>query len=288
MKTIKHYDKDLAVVLSIFGSSDPSAMQQYLKLQEEVKQSLPENIEVRIAVSSRTVLKKLEERGESYYTLTEQLANLDRLGHRRVIVSSVNVFPTEEHRYLERIVDAFKNISDRYEITVPLFTRAKKTNEFLCHLDSELRTKYKASNIVYIAHGALNLNSQGAQSFSYVKDYLKILNPRNFFCTIEGAYPYKKEYILQEIAKVDQQYGKSTDILVVPLLLVAGIHNKNDIYEIASELRDHFDKVEVPVNFQEEGDFSLLRLQKTRKYFIDEITNSISWLICRCCNKEKQ
>ena len=288
MKRLRHYDKDLAVVLSVFGSSDDSAMEQYLQLKQEVEQAIPDEIGVRIAISSRTVLKKLEKRGQKCFTLAEQLANLDRLGHRKVIVSSINVFPTEEHRYLERIVDAFKNISDRYEITVPLFSRSKKTNEFLDYLNSELRAKYNVSNIVYIAHGAPNLSSPGSQAFTYVRDYLQMLNHRNFFYTIEGSYPYKKEFLLKEVEKLDQVNGKTNDILVVPLLLVAGVHSKNDIQEIKDELSENFDRVEIPEDFLSDGDFSLLKLQKTREYFIGEIMTGISWLICRCCNKEKQ
>ncbi|EKE03411.1 MAG: hypothetical protein ACD_20C00207G0008 [uncultured bacterium] len=286
MKRLRHYDKDLAVVLSVFGSSDDSAMEQYLQLQEEVKQKLPDDMDVRIAISSRTVLKKLEQKGQKYYTLPEQLANLDRLGHRKVIVSSVNVFPTEEHRYLERIVDAFRSISDRYEITVPLFTKSKKTNEFLDYLDSELRAKYNAANVIYVAHGAPNLNSSGSQSFAYARDYLKLLNPRNFFYTIEGSYPYKKEFFMQELEKLGPVDNTDT-ILVVPLLLVAGVHNKNDIQEIKEELSEKFDKVQIPTDFLSSGAFSLLKLQKTREYFVDEIANSINWLVCRCGNKEK-
>lgn len=272
MKRLRHYDKDLAVILSVFGSSEPTAMEQYDKLYDDVKEVLSVNSELRISISSRTVLKKLEKQGNYHHTLVEQLAAVDRAGYRKVVVASVNMFPTDEHEYLVRVVDAFRHISDRYEITLPLFTSAKKTNNYLTFLNEKLRNKYNTENIVYIAHGAPNLNTPGNQSFSYVREYLRLLNPNNYFYTIEGAYGYKKSFLMQEMK------DGSKGILLVPLLLVAGNHSKNDVQEIKEELNEDFDNVLIPENFLSEGEFSLLKLDETRNYFINEIKDAIAKL----------
>lgn len=276
MKRLRHYNKDLAVVLSIFGSSKESAMQQYKHLYDEIKESLPSETELRMAVSSRTILKNLEKQGKYHYTLPEQLAALDRLGYKKVVVASINVFPTEEHEFLLKIVEAFKNISKaKYEITLPIFTRGKKTNGYLDFLNDALRLKYGNRNIIYIAHGAPNLNSSGSQMFNYVRDYLKLQNPRNYFYTIESAFNYKKSLVIQEIERENSILGNNSELLLVSLLLVTGNHSINDIQEIKNELEEEYSNIEIPKNFLSDGDFSLLKLKETRKYFIEEILLAI-------------
>ena len=149
MKKLRHYNKELAVVLSVFGSSEASAMQQYMQLFEEIKQDLPPESELRLAISSRTVLKNLEKQGKKHYTLVEQLASIDRLGYKKVIVVSVNLFPTEEHEYLLQIVDAFrKTIScAQYEVTMPVFTKASRINNFLNFLNDKFRSENSTQNL---------------------------------------------------------------------------------------------------------------------------------------------
>lgn len=236
MKRLRHYNKELAVVLSVFGSSEPHAMSQYDLLKQEIKDSLPPETEVRMAISSRTVLKKL---GQQFYTLPQELANVDRLGYKKVVVASVNMFPTDEHDYVLKITEAFKNISPaRYEVTAPLFTKTKPTNEYLKALNNDLRQKYGDTDIVYLAHGASNLYCIGNQAFLYVREYLKTLNPRNFFHTIEGAFKYEGD----------------RDGVIVPLLLVTGVHQQD---------------------FKVIENFCLLNLEKTRQYFINEIQEAI-------------
>ena len=258
MKRLRHYNKDLAVVLSVFGSSEPAAMAQYEELKQEIKHGLPPETEVRMAISSRTVLKKLEEKGQKFLTLAEELANIDRQGYKKVVVASINLFPTDEHEHLLKIIDGFKNISPaRYEVTAPVFAKSKLTNEFLKTLDDKLRQEYNVSGIVYIAHGSSNLTSAGNQTFLYVREYLKMLNSNNQFFTIEGVFKYDKSFI-----------DRKGSILVVPLLLVAGNHMVNDIYEIKEELEGKIPE-----------DFCLLKLENTRKYFVDEIQEAIK----RCC-----
>lgn len=279
MKRLRHYNKELAVVLSVFGSSDEEAIKQYIELEEYLKTELQHETKVEIAISSRMVLKNLEKQGLTGFTLTQQLANLDRLGYKKIAVASINVFPTSEHEYLLNIVNSFKNISPaRYEVTTPLFSRSKKTSSYLKSLNDKLREQYPHPNILYIAHGAPDLDSKGNQIFSYVRDYLKLLNPKNFFYTLEGGFEYDKELFLQEYDRENSITPTSKEVLVVPLLLVKGGHVKDDIYEICEELNSLEIKASMPENFNHKGDFSLLKYNETTKYFKDELEEAVKKL----------
>lgn len=281
MKKLRHYDKNIAVVLSVFGSSEMPAMKQYHDLEEHVKQNVPTDIELRIAISSKTIMKKLEKQGHHYLTLLEQLANLDRLGYKKVIVASINLFPTGEHEYIQKVVDTFKNVLiAKYEITAPLFTKAKQTNDFLCILNNKLRTKYDISNILFIAHGAANLASPGNSTFAYIREYLKVLNPRNYLYTIEGAFPYDQCHFLREVELENKNFIEDNRLLVVPLLLVAGNHFKNDIIEIKEALNEEFTEVIIPECSCDTDGFSLLKISATLDYFVDEIKETIERINC--------
>jgi sirohydrochlorin cobaltochelatase len=281
MKRLRHYDKELAVIVSVFGSSEASAMKQYIQVKDAIKSKLSDEIEVRLSVSSRTIMKKLENRGECYLTLPEQLANLDRLGYKKVVVASINIFPTGEHEYIEQAVNAFSTISKaKYEITMPLFARSKQTNCYLSQLNELLRARYGDINIMFMAHGAAYLHSAGNQTFGYVRDYLRLLHSRNYLYTIEGAYGYEKDFILNEIQKENSHNESNNQLLIVPLLLVAGNHYKNDILEMQEELRENLEQVMVPDCYSERGYFSLLMLEETIKYFVEEVeyaTKKIIW-----------
>ena len=264
MKRLRHYNKELAVVLSVFGSSEPSALEQYQMLKQEIKHALPPEAEVRMAISSRTVLKKLE----TYKTLAQELADIDRLGCKKVVVASINLFPTDEHETVLNITRGFdKHVSPaRYAVTSPIFTKAQAANDYLTELDTDLRHEYGDINILYLAHGASNLSNTGTQSYFYVRDYLKILNQKNFFYTLEGLFKYEKEFLFGEIKKKE-------DLLLVPLLLVAGNHRLTDIQEIKENLEQDFKSVMVPENF------TLLNIESTRKYFVDEVMEAIDCFI---------
>lgn len=277
MKKLRHYDKDLAIVLSVFGSSEPRALTQYDSLFKEIKNSVDPNAEVRLAISSRTVLKNLEVKGEKYFTLLEQIANLDRQGYKKVVVVSINVFPTEEHNDILKVVDAVGNLNNivKYEVTLPLFAKSKQTNLYLENLNNTLRERYNASNVLYIAHGSPNLYSAGNQLFSYARDYLKLLNFKNYFYTIEGAFSYNKEFLVKEALKENDTI-LSEDILIVPLLLVDGNHSRNDIREIKEDLEGEFNNVILAKCPEcDEYSFTLLQAKETIEYFVAQVKEAV-------------
>lgn len=273
MKRLQHYNKELAIVLSVFGSSEPDALDQYTQLLDELKNSISTDIEVRIAISSRTVLKNLEKLNKQYYTLPEQLANLDRIGYKKVVVASINVFPTIEHDYILQIVDAFrKTISiANYEVTMPLFTTTTITNSFLKSLNDDVRKNTPDANIIFVGHGTRTINSTGNQVFTYVRDYLKILNTKNYFYTLEGAFPYDKDLFLDE-AKRNTNILANEKAIVVPLLLVNGNHSINDISEIRQDISKNMEIIDNNENI------SLLKSSIVKEYFIDQVKNSINKL----------
>ncbi|MEJ2373719.1 MAG: sirohydrochlorin cobaltochelatase, partial [Sulfurimonas sp.] len=85
--------------------------QKYLDLEEKVKEVYPD-CEVFISFSSRMVIKLLQkEKQETYKNLPQTLADVDMQGFKHIVVASVNIYPTDEHEFLKKIVDGFRHFS---------------------------------------------------------------------------------------------------------------------------------------------------------------------------------
>jgi cobalamin biosynthesis Co2+ chelatase CbiK len=171
-------------------------------------------------------------------------------------------------------VEGFKKISPsivKYEVTKPIFSKTSDTNDILILLNDEIRNYYDVTDVVFVAHGATSFSCAGAQAYIYINSFLERLHPRNYFSTIEGAFTFNKYNIYNEI----YYHPDPKKILIVPMLLVTGEHSKNDIIEMKEGLKEFLPNVNVIENYNDEGYFSLLKVQKIREYFKKEILEAI-------------
>ena len=233
-KRYRHYNKDLAIVLSCFGSV--IEQEKYIRLKEFI-QSKYEKAKVYTAFQSRMVIKKLAKEGKEYKTLTQTLADVDAAGHQRVVVVSVNLFPACEHQLVKKIVDGFNTFSESYiKTTDAIFNKTKYTTKALQALSDKFNDEDTAN--LFIIHGTPKLETIGISAIDYAGGFLSKISKRNHFCSLEGAYPFHavKDSIVEEI----KQKGFKK-VKVIPLLLVSGNHFDNDSIEIKQELGEHFE-----------------------------------------------
>jgi sirohydrochlorin cobaltochelatase len=260
LKRYRHYNKDKAIILSCFGS-----VVSY-KLYEELKKRVEEEFkecDVFISFGSRMVIKKLKKEGIEYKNLPQVLADVDMLGYKNIIVSSINLFPTDEHRVLVEIVEGFKNFSlSNIRATGAIFDKAKQTTKFLVSLSKRVEKENEAS--FFVAHGAPDFRSSGLHSYNYVVDFLQRIRELNVVCSLEGSYPY---YALKDAIVEKLQRKGVRKVNITPLLLVSGNHFLNDIKEIKEELGDSF---EVEVN-----EISLLNEEEIVSIILESINNEI-------------
>ncbi len=238
MKRLRHYNQGTAIVLSCFGSV--VEQQRYETLAERVRQSYPD-VPVRIATSSKMVIKKLARKYTPCFSLPQVLADLDTQGYERILIVSVYLFPTDEHRYMTSIVDGFKQFSfARIEQTPAIMHHSQLTTNLLSALHDRFAPQDHFN--VFVHHGAPMLDNPGHQSIHYCDDLLGKLSQRNFTCSLEGAWPFKlvKDEMVRRIK--EQHTGQGRPLLnLVPLLLVSGNHFINDLKEIKEMLAEDAD-----------------------------------------------
>lgn len=238
MKRLRHYNQGTAIVLSCFGSVVEQT--RYEQVAEHVQSNHPDAL-VRIATSSKMVIKKLANQDVACHSLPQVLADLDTKGYQRILVVSVYLFPTDEHRYLTSIVDGFKQFSLAHiEQTPAIMHHSQHTSRLI----GALHQRFVSDNgfNLYVHHGAPLLDNPGHQSIHYSDSLLGKLSPRNFTCSLEGAWPFDlvKDEICSQI-KAQAEAGMKPQLTLVPLLLVSGNHFVKDMQAIKSELDDQFD-----------------------------------------------
>ncbi|PVZ72262.1 sirohydrochlorin cobaltochelatase [Pelagibaculum spongiae] len=244
MKRLRHYKKGTAIVLSCFGSV--IEMARFIALKNEISLRYP-NCHIELAVSSRMVIKKLAQQ-QTFHTLPQVLANLDAEGHQRILVVSCYLFPTDEHLQLNKMVDGFNQFSlANIQATPAILQKTGSASNILSALDQ----RFTAQPLnLYIQHGSPSLDNPGYQSQNYCDNLLRQLNPGNFCCSLEGAYPFEllADSLIQQMnsfckhRKLPEAESKPT-LRLIPMLLVSGNHFEKDLVSIKARLDDHFDVV---------------------------------------------
>jgi sirohydrochlorin cobaltochelatase len=231
MKRYRHYKQDKAIVLSCFGSI--IEQEKYLKLKDTIQKEF-KGIDIFLSFSSRMVLKHLAKKDIIYKNLPQVLADVDMQGFRNIIVSSINLFPTDEHSVLKNIVNGFDSFSpSNIRYTKAILSKTKETTIFLKQLNDQI-TKNDTANL-YIIHGTPLFETTGVEAIGYSDNFLQKLSDRNYTCSLEGAYPY---YAMKDILIKQMKKDKVKKLQIVPLLLVSGNHYIKDMVEI----KDDFDK----------------------------------------------
>jgi len=276
MKRYRHYNKQTAIILSCFGSV--IEQDKYLEFEDYIKSEF-EDADVFTAFSSKMVIKDLVKNGHEYKNLPQVMADVDMAGYKRYIVVSVNIFPTDEHEMLIRMVEGFKNFSlANIRYTNALLQKTKETSLYLKNLDDELRVNSEESIHVYIIHGVPVLHLGGLESVRYVSDFLNRINPNNITCSLEGEYPFyaMKDAIKREILTLIGE-KKDMKVKIVPMLLVSGNHYEKDMKEISEQINSYCSaSIVEPLAGQKK--FNLLEQQSVREIFRDNIELEIKKL----------
>ena len=267
MKRYRHYKQDKAIILSCFGSV--IEQDKYLNLKKLIETIFTE-VDVFLSFSSRMVLKDLHKRDMDYKNLPQVLADVDMLGYRNIIVSSINLFPTDEHDMLKKIVDGFSNFSfSNIRYTNAILTKTKDTTLYLKNLNTMV-TKDDTANL-YVIHGTPALELGGIESITYSASLLEMLQDSNYTCSLEGSFPFYaiKEQLIQKMLT-----NGIKKVQIIPMLLVSGNHYIKDMVEIKDELSEFFES-SIVESKSDSDRFNLIELELSKKIILDNIKEEI-------------
>ena len=219
-----------AILVVSFGTTFQDARKLNIEsVESKIKAAFPD-YEVRRAFTSRIILKRIaENEGLKIDTEKQALDKLKAEGYSEVIVQPLHMVAGDEYDKVRRAVDVYAQNKSFGRIVLgrPLIYfsgQEERPDDYLTAikaLQHQFPKMGRNDAVVLIGHGAHPANAAYAALQSRFKD----AGFKNVFInTVEGeGYPSLESVIV----KLKEQ--KIKNVILMPLMLVAGDHANNDI-----------------------------------------------------------
>lgn len=212
------------ILLVHYGASnDKSRAQTIDKLNSRVAETFPDCAVVE-AYSAPSVIKTLAKRGIKKLYISQALDSLKALGCNKLVVQSTMLLDGVMTEMLRTEVGKVKNDFRAVSVVRPLLYSVDDCRTMIEMLTKSLladkSVATKKSQVVLVGHGS---DSPANAMYSQIDYLLKAEGKSSWHVgTIEG-FP--------KIENVEQQLknSKNKNVILVPLLYIAGNHQKDDI-----------------------------------------------------------
>lgn len=212
------------ILLVHYGTSnDKSRAQTIDKLNSRVAETFPDCAVVE-AYSAPSVIKTLAKRGIKKLYISQALDSLKALGCNKLVVQSTMLLDGVMTEMLRTEVGKVKNNFRAVSVVRPLLYSVDDCRTMIEMLTKSLladkSVATKKSQVVLVGHGS---DSPANAMYSQIDYLLKAEGKSSWHVgTIEG-FP--------KIENVEQQLknSKNKNVILVPLLYIAGNHQKEDI-----------------------------------------------------------
>ncbi len=213
-----------AILLAAFGTTVPGANKSYKNIERFVKQENP-GIPIYWAYTSNKVRAILKKRGITKLSVSEALTKMRKDGITEAVVQSLHMVTGLE--YKKKILQAVKqfqtgkNSFKKLVIGKPMLLTAATLRDFCRAMLSILPKSRKPQDaILLMGH---NHENAGTDLF-YIAAGLALQrqDPNIFVATVEGKPDF--EDALKEL-----KASKAKKVYLMPMLVVAGDHAKNDL-----------------------------------------------------------
>ncbi|QZE13413.1 sirohydrochlorin cobaltochelatase [Halosquirtibacter laminarini] len=243
--TKKTNDKT-AILLVTFGSSYTGPEKSFANIEEEVKKAYP-NDDISWAFTSHIIRNKLIKNGVGPFkdidSPEEAMKKLKESGYKKIVVQSLHVIPGSEFNDLKKKVEEFR--SNNPTIKMPLGTPLMNTDDDMKQLCDIMVKKFAKEDqtVVMMGHGTKHeANDRYTRVGKFFKD-----KDKNFIVGTVEATPGITEVI------ADAKQLVSKNILLMPLMSVAGDHATNDMAADFDPKKDKVEDKSWKVLLQEEG-----------------------------------
>lgn len=212
------------ILLVHYGTSnDKSRAQTIDKLNSRVAEAFPDCAVVE-AYSAPSVIKTLAKRGIKKLYISQALDSLKALGCNKLVVQSTMLLDGVMTEMLRTEVGKVKNDFRAVSVVRPLLYSVDDCRTMIEMLTKSLladkSVATKKSQVVLVGHGS---DSPANAMYSQIDYLLKAEGKSSWHVgTIEG-FP-KIENVEQQLKK-----SKNKNVILVPLLYIAGNHQKEDI-----------------------------------------------------------
>jgi len=210
------------ILLVAFGTTVPEAQISFENIERSVKKTFP-GVPVRWGYTSRTIIRKMAEKGKHLATPEEALSSMMRENFTHVAVQSLHVIPGAEFHGLVKNVQRFAGMSKGLKKVIvgdPLMTTSEDVHRvaenFFRIIPPE---RGKTDAVVFMGHGTHHPANVYYAALNY---HVQKLDPNVFVGTVEG-WP--------EIDGItsDLKNNRIKKAYLMPFMTVAGDHARNDM-----------------------------------------------------------
>lgn len=221
--------KQPAIVITAFGTTT-KARATYDFFEHQLKKELPEEFQeyaIFWAFTSEIVRervnKKFNDLGSSsrYYSLAQTLANLEDAGYRKIAIQPLHIFPGQEYREIEIVIQAFKQIGLEIKYGGTLLHEWSYLFETIGALEKEFLPSAEGCNIL-VTHGTPETFSTSNSTYLGLERYVLNEYDNVFVGSIDGVIPRDQALRLAKTYPFKR-------VRFIPFMYVAGDHIMNDI-----------------------------------------------------------
>lgn len=215
-----------------FGTSYEDARKENIEPVEiALKKAFPE-YEMRRAFGSQRIIKKLKQRdGISVSSIQEAIESFVDDNFEELLIQPTYMIQGYEYEELQDIAKQYQKKFSSMYMGKPLLYQQLDYEKLICGLDSGFQFEDDTTAFVFMGHGTSHYANE---CYPMLEDQLQKKGFKNvFIATVEG-HP-----VLNEL-KQNLKQTKYQNIVLSPLLLVAGDHARNDM---AGENKDSWKNI---------------------------------------------
>ncbi|GAA0115523.1 sirohydrochlorin cobaltochelatase [Clostridium senegalense] len=207
-----------AILVVSFGTSFQCQLKSCIEETENKIKDTFKEFEVRRAFTSNMIIKKLKDRDNiEIDTVKEALDKLKEDNFKEVYVQPLHIIYGEEYDKIKSGMNNYKECFEKLELGTPLLYN----NEDYFEAVKALKAQIPENQLVLLmAHGTAHKANSAYFQFEYVAKKMGL--DRLLFATVEG-------YPLIEDVLDDLKAKELKEVTLMPLMLVAGDHAKNDM-----------------------------------------------------------
>ena len=211
-----------AILAVSFGTTYHDTLEKTIAaIEADLAAAFPDR-ELRRAFTSGMIIRRLKERdGLSVDNVTEALERLEAEGFEDVVLQSTHVMNGDERDKMMALAAPFASRFRRFAIGSPLLTETEDYFAAARALMDRLPPKAEGTALVYMGHGTEHYANAVYALLEYVFHDLGRTDVR--IGTVEG-YPG-----LDEVRRRLAETPDVRQVVLLPLMVVAGDHAKNDL-----------------------------------------------------------
>lgn len=211
-----------AILAVSFGTTFHDTLEKNIgAIERDLAAAFPDRT-LRRAFTSGMIIRRLKERDNIHIDNTAQaLERLEAEGYTDVVLQSTHVMNGEERDKMMAQALPFADRFERFAIGMPLLTEVEDYHAVAAALDERLPCKEEGTALVYMGHGTEHHANAVYALLEYV---LHDMGRTDIHIgTVEG-YPG-----FEEVCRRLEETGDVKHVVLLPLMVVAGDHAKNDL-----------------------------------------------------------